>query len=135
MHALKKLVPLKDFLETNEGFALWDSQELRLILNEQTVFILIANYEVKSDLIGLLGADNEFTPVADTLIVQGVATIDEDNYIFVDEIFKQEGNFFLKVCSNDYDDEDTYYLINDQGEQVSPVMTYVQAILLAEKIN
>jgi len=76
---------LVDFLATDVGSKLWDSVEVRLVLNQETVVILECNYDVIKDSISLFNmATNEFTTQVDNYKVIGYTTIDEVNYIFIE---------------------------------------------------
>lgn len=75
------------FLETTKGHELWDSLELRLVLNNRTVFILRMNEYIELDLLNLVNKEtNEFNPIAHKYVVSHTSRIDEINYIFIKEI-------------------------------------------------
>ncbi len=76
-------VKFLNFLDTDKGHNAFDSIEVRLILLEETVFVLKMNEYIEKDTIGLINDDSEFTEVVDTLLVEAHTCIDNINYIFV----------------------------------------------------
>lgn len=77
-------ISLTKFLETEEGHRLWDSQEVRLVLKKETVFVLKMNYYIELDKLKLI-KQSEFTKQVDKYVVEDFLTIDEVNYIFIKE--------------------------------------------------
>lgn len=77
-------ISLTKFLETEEGHRLWDSQEVRLVLEKETVFVLKMNCYVGLDKLKLINR-SEFTKQVDKYVVEDFLTIDEVNYIFIKE--------------------------------------------------
>lgn len=77
-------IKLVDFVETKEGHRLWDSQEVRLVLKKETIFILKMNHYIELDELKFI-KQTEFTKQVDKYIVEDFLTIDEVNYIFIKE--------------------------------------------------
>jgi hypothetical protein len=84
LEIINEEIKLVDFVETEEGHRLWDSQEVRLVLKKETVFILKMNHYVELDELKLI-KQSEFTKQVDKYIVEDFLTIDEVNYIFIKE--------------------------------------------------
>ena len=82
-------ISLTKFLETEEGHRLWDSQEVRLVLKKETVFILKMNCYVELDKLKLI-KQSELTKQTDKYVVENFLTIDEVNYIFIKEKNKED---------------------------------------------
>ena len=62
-------IKLVDFVETEEGHRLWDSQEVRLVLKKETIFILKMNHYVELDESKLI-KQSEFTKQVDKYVVE-----------------------------------------------------------------
>jgi hypothetical protein len=77
-------ISLVKFLETEEGHNLWDSQEVRLVLKKETVFVLKMNHYIELDELKLIKL-SVFTKEVEKYIVEDFLTIDETNYIFIKE--------------------------------------------------
>jgi hypothetical protein len=84
LEIINEEIKLVDFVETEEGHRLWDSQEVKLVLKKETVFILKMNHYVELDELKLI-KQSEFTKQVDKYIVEDFLTIDEVNYIFIKE--------------------------------------------------
>jgi len=80
-----KRTTLDDFLSSDIGHSVWDSNEVRIILNEEVVFILKMNAYVELDELNLINNDNEFTPEIEKYLMEDYKTIDGVNYIFIKE--------------------------------------------------
>jgi len=78
--AIKQTLP--EFLSTPLGTMMWDSQDVKLVLDRKVVFHLQSNDEVKLDTLKLIDED-EFSPVAKSLQVIGYTTIEDVEFIFV----------------------------------------------------
>ena len=84
LEIINEEIKLVDFVETEEGRRLWDSQEVRLVLKKETVFVLKMNHYIELDELKLI-KQSEFTKQVDKYIVEAFLTIDEVNYIFIKE--------------------------------------------------
>lgn len=82
---MKKEQPLGDFLLSDIGRNLWDSDEVRLMLDREVVFVLKMNSTVELDKINLINKESEFTIEIEKYIVEDYKEIEGINYIFIKE--------------------------------------------------
>jgi len=76
--------PFVDFFKTAEGHNLWDSIQLRIVYNQQVVFVLEGNDVVELDVLRLIDLDTcGYTDNVDNYIVTGYAIVDDINYVFI----------------------------------------------------
>jgi len=132
-------VPLPIFLDSDKGHELWDSPELRLVTHEgfETVFVLKMNEYIEYDELHFIDpVTNQFTPAVDLYVVTGYVTIDGTNYIFIEvnQVNKLRREFYVKGYT-ELDGVEAYYIIDQDGEQVSGIMNYNDADELARMYN
>ena len=121
-------IGLLAFLETEEGSNMWDSPEVRLICYNITVFVLEGNDEIKLDKLGLIDKEtNGFTDKVANLLVTGLATADEVNYIFVEEVVAK--SYKIQTCGSTNDE---YFIEDQDGNQLTGCMSYEDTQLIIE---
>jgi hypothetical protein len=89
---------LEEFLNTEEGAALWDSYEVRMVLHGETVFQLLCNEEIYMDKLGLLKDAPVFSLYLKDYIVVNQATVDGVIYIFI--IVDESTSTLVKVYNH-----------------------------------
>jgi hypothetical protein len=85
----EKKLTLDEFLNTEEGDRCWDSQELKLILNDEVVFHLKINHEIELDKINLISESNQFTKNIKNYGVDKWEKKEDSYYIYIYELTKK----------------------------------------------